>query len=138
MYRSQRKSASPKRKSASPKRKSASPKRKSASPKRKSGVVSPLRSPQSPVVRYPQRRIPFNYSPYSPSSKRSTPLKQVKTPPKKKSASPTECPVCYEPTTCKINTCGHPLCGQCGRGMIASGRTIRCPLCRANFNEIRC
>jgi len=91
-------------------RKSASPKRKSASPKRKS--ASPKRKSISP--------------------------KRKSTSPKRKSASRVECPVCYEPTTCKINTCGHPLCGQCGHGMIRSGRSIRCPLCRANFDEIRC
>jgi Zinc finger, C3HC4 type (RING finger) len=86
---------------------------------RKSGAVSPILPPRSP-------------------KRKSASPKRKSASPKKKSVSPTECPVCYEPTTCKINTCGHPLCGQCGQGMIASGRTIRCPLCRANFNEIRC
>jgi Zinc finger, C3HC4 type (RING finger) len=93
---------------------------------RKSGAVSPILPPRSP-----KRKSA------SPKRKSASP-KRKSASPKRKSASPTECPVCYEQTTCKINTCGHPLCGQCGQGMVASGRTIRCPLCRANFNEIRC
>ena len=48
-----------------------------------------------------------------------------------------ECPICYDPFTGeKINPqkpfkCEHLLCNSCLESLMDTGRTVRCPLCRA-------
>lgn len=42
-----------------------------------------------------------------------------------------ECPVCLEDFIPVVSAqCGHHVCSTCCRGMLATGRTLRCPLCR--------
>ena len=46
-----------------------------------------------------------------------------------------KCPVCWEEGKRKraVWSCGHMLCEGCIRGMMVSGTTMRCPLCRADI-----
>ena len=77
---------------------------------------------------YKKRKIASPKKVLPPKKKVSPPKKVQKT---RKSLNTTgECPICYEETPYKLFGCNHPLCEVCYEGMVASGRTMRCPLCR--------
>ncbi len=57
-------------------------------------------------------------------------VKPVK-PRKRPSPVEAECPICLEEYLSVASAkCGHRACATCCRGMLATGRTLTCPMCR--------
>jgi len=54
-----------------------------------------------------------------------------------RSSQAEDCCVCGDSTGTKVPGCKHPLCQDCLQGMRASGRTVKCPICRGPLANVK-